>query len=144
MLNEQSSNWYQNMYQGNITPMGRPRQRNKPALEFKKLLENGDKITQLKVYVHNPTLTFPETGVFIQLYNKSSCYAKLSNVDELYGIANFILESAKLLESKVEELKPLEKQVNLQLDSYSKNLQLMRQMKQLQTEEGNPYGNDVS
>lgn len=125
----QESNFLENMFQGTVMPMQRPRQRNKPVLEEKKIIESGNNFTQVKVYVHSPTLQFPTTGIFLQLNNaKGSCFMRFEDVSDLESLSEWLREVASKATSAVEQLKPLEIQVSAQLNQYSEAVNAIKRM----------------
>lgn len=120
------------MMTGNFYPVQRPRRRTTPALERKKVFTTGRNFTELKVYVHTPTLQYPESSIFLQLANvKGSCFMRFENPSELRDLQEFLSEVSQEVDACVTNLEPIKQQVISQLNQFSesmKNLELIKKM----------------
>lgn len=126
--NQTPQNWFMNQFQGMLQPMQRPKQRSKPVYENKMVLDdkNGRNFSQVKIYVHSPTLQFPEAGIFFQAANaKGSCFIRLSSSDNLETLANFIAECKAAIDNVMPQLQAQEVAINQQFNQYQQTMKAM-------------------
>lgn len=127
-----ANKWFNNVFTGQVMPMGRPKRRAQPVLEKIHNISSFGYLTELKIYVHAPTLQFPDISVFMQLNNKKgSCFVKIKDAASLKDFARFIDETVLEVEAAIDNLQPIHQQVIAQLNQYEQNMELLRNMQKM-------------
>lgn len=111
-LMTQNSSYFQNMFQGNLTPVKRKR-RATPALERTHKFDSNREgnYNLVKVFTHYPTLEYPTVSTFIQFTKgNSTVFMRLNDLEMLDHIAQFLVSTKVEIEALMPELKKMEMQ----------------------------------
>jgi hypothetical protein len=124
---------FSNLFSGQMMPMRRPIQRNKPAWQEKTTVETNDKFTMVKVYVHFPTLQFPNTSIFMQVTNvKGSCFCRFDSPDKFRSFVGWLQDQTDAVEDIYDKLRDSELKVNQQLAQFHQAMNAVEGLKEMQ------------
>lgn len=125
--------YYQNQFVANQI---RPRKKTYSVPEwFKSLVvgnnhPDGKVFTNIKLWLHKPSIQFPTVGLFISFSNgNASCFARLRDVDEIHSIINF-------LSACIAEITPKYDSLKAQAENLQHNLKTLEDMRAIAEIEG--------
>ncbi len=127
---ESIKSFLQNMQVANVRQMPKPQYQDTPPVWKQQLilgLETQNDIrrfTQIRAWIKPPSQRFPTANTFLSLVNaKGSVFVRLNSVDELKALVSSLQIWIPEIEAKLEELKPLEGQMEMANAAYQAALQ---------------------